>query len=99
MNSSESNNLFVSLQTPHVFKCEINNRPLMAVIKGEYKEAEYFGYKISFSDGFKGMFVAGEDGWRSEKEAKLYLESIKRELNRFVAQQLNKFITDTLKFH
>ncbi len=64
----------------------------MAIIKGEYKEAGCFGYQINFSDGYKGTFIAGEDGWRSEKEGKRYLNGIQRELNKFVASQLNLFI-------
>ncbi len=63
---------------------------------GEYKKGEHFGYQVNFSDGFKPLFIAMENGWWCEDEAKPYLTGVAKELNRFVAIQLNKFILSNL---
>ena len=79
---------YFPLKNSHIFKCKVNEKALMASIKGEYKRGDAFGYLVVFSDGFRGCFLAVEDEWKIEKEGQLYLYAIKKELNKFVSMQV-----------
>jgi hypothetical protein len=85
---------FTPLQDSHVFKCEVNGQPLMGSIKAEYNNGNLFAYHVIFSDGFKAIFTASENGWEIEKDAKLYLQAIQNELNKFVAIQAINIMDD-----
>ncbi len=75
---------YISFIEPSVFFCEVDSRPLLGIIEGQYKQQEHIGYQLSFSDGFKPLFIPLENGWWCEETAKPYLDAIQQELNSFV---------------